>query len=214
MANHGGGTEANDVMNVDTTANEHDTEPQDEETGDAEQIRRKDLAFVHQLPTFNAAYAMANLHGGETGIDVFTMRDLLAEQSRVASSGNLDRLEAMLTTSAHVLNSVFTKYVGMAATAEYVNGLQTYMSIAMKAQNQCRQTISVLGELKSPKRATFIKQQNNNAVNQQINQAEQPEAVESDSGDPELLEKIPSESNELLETKIERMDERTPAKTK
>ena len=121
---------------------------------------REQWAFLHQLPSFSAALALSELHSEEDGIDVGKMRELLAEHSQELSSGKLDRMEAMLATQAHVLQSVFTKYVGVASRAEYLVQFKGYMGIALKAQNQCRQTISVLGELKNPKRATFIKQQN------------------------------------------------------
>jgi hypothetical protein len=50
--------------------------------------------------------------------------------------------------------------------AEYLSGLQVNSKIALKAQNQCRQTLAALAEIKNPKRTTFIK---NAAQNQQIN---------------------------------------------
>lgn len=41
---------------------------------------------------------------------------------------------------------------------------------ALKAQNQCRQTLAALAEIKNPRRTTLIGQQNN-ATNQQVNNA-------------------------------------------
>jgi len=75
----------------------------------------------------------------------------------------------MLLAQAATLDAVFHRYLHRMDSAEYLPKLEAFARIAMKAQHQSRQTIATLGELKHPKRATFIKQQNN-AVNQQINQ--------------------------------------------
>lgn len=55
-----------------------------------------------------------------------------------------------------------------AIKAEYLNQVQAYLSLALKAQSQCRNTLHTLGELKYPKETAFIRQQNV-AVNQQVN---------------------------------------------
>ncbi|MGH8608246.1 MAG: hypothetical protein ACREX9_12750 [Gammaproteobacteria bacterium] len=44
--------------------------------------------------------------------------------------------------------------------AQYLNQHQTYMLLALKAQNQCRQTLAALAEIKNPRRTTFVGQQN------------------------------------------------------
>ena len=170
---------------------------------------RRGVAFLRQLPTFNAAAAIGNLYDGKRGADVCKMRELLAMQCDALSAGDLGRLEAMLTTKAHVLDSIFNKYIGVAAHSEQLNQFQCFAGIALKAQNQCRQTISVLGELKNPKRSTFIKQQNN-AVNQQINQCGQLESEKPGVETQKIVKNIPLQANELLESNNEWLDRKTP----
>ena len=88
-----------------------------------------------------------------------------------------------------------------AASVEYIPNTQIYFDIAMKAQKQCRQTLSALVDIKHPRRATFVKQQNN-AINQQIN----------NGSDPENFQEKPA--NELLtEVQYEIVDTRRTLKT-
>jgi hypothetical protein len=187
-----------------------------------EEKRRRLLAFLYQLPSFTAAEALGDLYSRRDEDDDFVskldfgeMRKLLAEQSQAVSSGDLSRLEALLCTQAHVLNGLFTRLVGIAQRCDSLEQYKTYLGLGLKAQNQTRQTIAALAELKSPKRSTFISQQNN-AVNQQINQGEATSSAPKapDLKKPEKLEKVPTRSNELLEIENERMDDRAPTTAK
>jgi len=45
---------------------------------------------------------------------------------------------------------------------------ESYMRLALRAQNQCQATLRTLGEIKSPKNVAFVKQANI-AKNQQVN---------------------------------------------
>ena len=99
-------------------------------------------------------------------------------------------------TQAHTLDCLFHKMTSKAARADYIPNIQIYFEIAMKAQKQCRQTLSALVDIKHPRRATFVKQQNN-AINQQIN----------NDSDFENFQEKPA--NELLtEVKHETVDTR------
>jgi len=143
-----------------------------------------------------------NLNGeGVTGIDVQTLADELNTQNKAIHQGDLSTLEAMLLDQSHVLQALFVRFTQKLSHAKYIEQVDTYSRIALKAQNQCRQTLATFGELKNPKRATFIRQQNN-AVNQQINQ---------DGKQDKNLKNPDDSSNELLEElSNERLDTRTP----
>ena len=134
---------------------------------------------------------------GIKGFDFDTLVSKLVEQNNAVFEGDLRRVEAMLLDQSHVLQSLFVFFTQKMAHAKYMDSLETYSRIALKAQNQCRQTLATLVELKNPKRATFIKQQNN-AVNQQINRSENPKNSEHSAN--KILEEIPSE----------RLESRTP----
>ena len=134
---------------------------------------------------------------GIKGFDFATLVSELVEQNEAVFKGDLGRVEAMLLDQSHVLQTLFVFFTQKMAQAEYMTNLETYSRIALKAQNQCRQTLATLVELKNPKKATFIKQQNT-AVNQQINQGENLKNSEYPAN--KILEEIPSE----------RLDTRTP----
>lgn len=67
-----------------------------------------------------------------------------------------------------------------------VNQLEVFAGMAFKAQSQSRKTLAVLAELKSPRRTTFIKQQNN-AITQQVNNGVQSKSQNSEKVTNELL---------------------------
>lgn len=122
---------------------------------------------------------------GTTGADFPALVDNLEAVNERVANGDLRSLEAMLLDQAHVLQTAFMIYTQKMSCSEHTEQLNAFSRIALRAQNQCRQTLATLVELKSPKRATFIKQQNN-AVNQQINQQ------------PEIRKNLNDRANELL----------------
>jgi len=70
------------------------------------------------------------------------------------------------------------------------------MRMALKAQAQCTQTLRVLGELKAPKSVSFIKQQNNAAGPQQVNNGpvtQGTRAHESEDGQKQTSELLTDE---------------------
>jgi len=158
-------------------------------------------------PSESAAYAIYSLNQdlgiddsifgieGLTGLDVSTLRKELAKQHEALASGDMSRIENMLLDQAHTLQSIFMHFLHRLPQTEYLSQSETYSRLALKSQNQCRQTLATLGELKNPRRATFIKQQNN-AVNQQIDNGEKPKKIINDTN--EKLEAIP---NEWLDTR-------------
>jgi len=175
-----------------------------EQKADAQKIRAH-VARLHLTPSQSSANVIHDLTRevevtgeGIKGCDFVTLAVELEKQNKAVFEGDLRRVEAMLLDQSHVLQSLFVFFTQKMAHAKYMDSLEAYSRIALKAQNQCRQTSATLVELKNPKRATFIKQQNN-AVNQQVNQhGENPKNSEYPAN--KILEEIPSE----------RLDTRTP----
>lgn len=144
----------------------------------------------------NALYAGVEIKDGERGLDMREIHAQLERHSEALESGDLKGVEDMLTYQSHVLNQIFNLQVIKAAQSNRIEQFETFMRIALKAQNQTRQTLSTLAEVKGVKKTTFIKQQNQ-AVNQQINNSEKNEHTTS----------------ELLETSNERLDTSTKGGT-
>jgi len=147
------------------------------------------------------------LDDGLTGLDLATIHNILKEQNERVANGDMTRVEAMLIDQAHTLQAMSTLFTIKMSKSEYLNQTETYSRIALKAQNQCRQTLATLIEMKNPKRATFIKQQNNNVGNQQVNNG-QPVSQSENSKNSE------KPANKLLEVETcERLDIGTQRET-
>ena len=104
-------------------------------------------------------------------------------------AGDLSDPEAMLLAQAHALQALFSNLTLKALECTSLPNMQFCLSLALKAQAQCRATLTALADLKRPRQASFIGQQNV-ALNQQINNL-------PDQGMPKVILENPS--NELLE---------------
>jgi hypothetical protein len=120
--------------------------------------------------------------------DIFTE---LFKKNRQVFNGDTEELEQILLNQVSLLDTVFYHYLSRTAKSKYLEHAQTFSDIAFKAQKQCRTTIATLTELKKPRSATFIRQQNN-ATNQQINNAS--------------LKKQPIKSNKIINLKNEQLE--------
>ncbi len=122
------------------------------------------------------------------GIRAFS--DEIAVAAKTVNSGDLSHLEEMLYTQAVTLDSVFHRYVRLAACAMETSDLsttQTFSLLAIKAQNASRATLGTLANIKNPRKAIFLKQENH-ANNQQINNS-LPEQILENFKPNELLRK-------------------------
>lgn len=136
----------------------------------------KTTAKLMTRPSFMAAHtAMSFVPNsmrayGEPG--VFEMWEEHREEiKKVAGEGDMTGPESMLMGQAMSLNSIYNWCAEMAGVnaTKNLQHAEALMRMALKAQAQCTQALRVLGELKNPRQATFIKQQNNAAGHQQVN---------------------------------------------
>jgi hypothetical protein len=123
--------------------------------------------------------------------------EALNAQIKKVQGGSLDTIEKTLVAQANTLDAIFNELARRAALnmGEYLEAVDRYMRLALKAQSQCRATLKCLAEIKNPLPLAFVKQANI-AHNQQVNNgAEQPTG------------KTENRQNELLEAKHdERLD--------
>lgn len=124
-----------------------------------------------------AAVAINQLHDHITftndevkikGLDSTVINKAILKQEEMLKRGDLTSLESMLHSQVHTLNAMFTTLVGKMNYFNQIEQIGAFGKLALKAQNQCRQSISTLAEVKGIKKATFIHQLNN-AHNQQVN---------------------------------------------
>lgn len=175
--------------------------------GNLPQLVREAAAKCLLTPSESAANAIKSLTqdialdaDGTTGVDYKMLLEELQKKNEAVRNGELGCVEEMLLDQAHILQSLFMTYTQKMSCAEYTEQVEVFSRIALRSQNQCRQTLATLVELKNPKRATFIKQQNN-AGNQQVN---------NNTGDAEILKNSGAKANKLLsEVTHERLDTRT-----
>jgi hypothetical protein len=127
--------------------------------------RRGDLII---WPEVNAGFlvdAYNPLSKGELTDIVASMRDVTER----VKSGDLTDVEAMLMSQATALQTLFTFFTYLAKQQTGLPQFQSYMSMGLKSQSQCRTTLQTLLELKFPRTTAFVKQQNIANGPQQVN---------------------------------------------
>jgi hypothetical protein len=164
-----------------------------QELAEKEKQSARNASMVLSDSRFNAMLTMHTIHPETDFNELF---DSYKSKTKKIFAGSTEKIESMLINQAYTLETLFHKMTCRATHAEYIPNMQAYFDMAMKAQKQCRQTLSALVDIKHPRRAMFVKQQNN-AINQQIN----------NGSDSENFQEKPA--NELLtEVKHETVDAR------
>jgi hypothetical protein len=151
----------------------------------------KKIAEIFTTPTTGTAFIINDANPA-TGLTSMNLIAQLNGQIMQVQEGNLEQVEAMLFCQAQSLQAIFTRYAERMIRSDQLHAMKVYGTLALKAQNQCRQTLAALAEIKNPKRTTFIK---NTATNQQINVNQQGEGKISEKNSPissnELLSEVP-----------------------
>ena len=128
-------------------------------------------------PSVQAALTLKDFNSGPfPNLDLFDLVSELGTQINACSDGDLSRAEASLVTQAHLLDAIFghlarRSFMNM---GEYLGAAESYMKLALKAQNQARATWESLARMKSPQAVAFVRNANI-AQNQQINFGESEE---------------------------------------
>ena len=135
--------------------------------------------------------------------------DELRGQTEKLKKGDLTNVEEMLYCQAVTLQAVFARTLQHAITNESMKHQNTMLTLAFKAQAQCRTTLETLANIKNPRAVAFVKQANI-ANNQQVNNG----AGEPSDANARAREKtLPIEQNELITfpkaNHAETMDSRT-----
>ena len=116
--------------------------------------------------------------GGQV-LDLDACVRTLRVSAKKVSEGDNSGLEGMLSAQAMALNSVFINLAGRANDTNHMQQMETFMRLALKAQNQCRATIDTLAQIKNPRHTVITKQANitngPQQVNNTLNQITEPE---------------------------------------
>jgi hypothetical protein len=111
--------------------------------------------------------------------------------------GDMSSVEAMLFGQAKVLETMFTSLARRAANNDGLKQFQVNLTLALKAQAQCRSTLEALAEIKNPRPVQFVKQANMTTGPQQVNNGYA--GTPSHNGIQSGAGNIQSEQNKLLE---------------
>ncbi|MEP6605673.1 MAG: hypothetical protein ABJA60_06100 [Nitrosospira sp.] len=104
----------------------------------------------------------------EKHMDVPTLIETLREQAKAVNRSDLAQAEAMLINQATALQSLFARLTEKAFCAEHLPQFDSFMRMALRAQNQCRATIETLAAIKNPP-VIFANQANIAHGHQQVN---------------------------------------------
>ena len=170
------------------------------EDDDAEQVTAKMLTG----PYVTNAFAIVRFSKGTVGdLRIDNVVTALVESAKAVKANNLAEIEELLTSQAIVLNSMFGELSRRSANnmGEYIDASQRYMSMALKAQNQCRMTLETLCAIKNPP-VVYARQANIAHGPQQVNNGPATDSHAAKSG---------NQPNKLLETpNAEPLDLGTP----
>ena len=126
------------------------------------------------LPTVQSAIGIQAWSKFAGEVDLAELLADLHKRIEKIQGGDMQPVEAMLLGQAMVLETIFTNLARRAAIQEHLKQFQTHLSLALKAQAQCRATLEALAEIKNPRPVAFVKQANISNGHQQINNGMQP----------------------------------------
>ena len=155
------------------------------------------VAFARTLlrPTFQAALTLKEYNKSLSDIDLCDLIESLVEQTQAGGRGDLKRAEAMLTAQAHSLDAIINNLARRAITAEYMDNLERYLKLSLRAQSQCRATWEALATIQNPPVLGYVKQANIAHGPQQVNNAPAaPEEAKQGQENSNLRNKVLEEN--------------------
>ena len=148
--------------------------------------------------TLNAVSIMSwGKFAGVTEADLQELVNDLGEQTKNVQAGDMRPVEGMLYRQAKTLETMFTSLARRAANNDGLKQFQVNLTLALKAQAQCRATLEALAEIKNPRPVQFVKQANMTTGPQQVNNGYA--GTPSHSGIQSGAGNSRSEPNKLLE---------------
>jgi hypothetical protein len=92
--------------------------------------------------------------------DITSLLMELDAQIQRLRGGDMSAVEAMLFAQATALQAIFVDLATRAQRQERLPVMQAQLTMALKAQAQCRATLEALAEVKNPRHPTYVQQQN------------------------------------------------------
>jgi hypothetical protein len=168
-------------------------------------LEQQATEYILDPKTLGALIIDGNNSNVSTQVDMEYAREVIGQGIDEVKKGDLSKLEEMLYSQAVALNMMFSNLSRRASLQTNVDIKTTLTNLCFKAQNQSRNTIQTLINLKQPSQTSFIKQANIANGHQQINNGVAQSSPE----------KLLNEPIELLEVNHgKRLDRATKAKAK
>ena len=145
--------------------------------------------YLLEAKTLGAFVVDGNTNSVSSQIDIEFARGVIGQGIDEIRKGDLSKLEEMLYSQAVALNMMFTNLSRRASIQTNVDIRAVLANLALKSQNQSRNTIQTLINLKQPSQTSFIKQANIAHGLQQINNGVAQSSPEN----------LSNQTNELLE---------------
>ena len=166
--------------------------------GAEERRKLESRAMLVPAITHAAVAQIYNQRMSTVELDQGAIRDGIIEKTKAVISGDMRSSEQMLVAQASTLNAVCVDLFTRAHSnlGEYIGAAETYMKLALKAQNQCRMTLETLAAIKNPP-VVYARQANFAAGPQQVNNGFFLHAAKSENAPSELLEDKNDEGERL-----------------
>ena len=139
------------------------------EPDELEQMRARLLALYAVLPTEQASATIREYCQDYGNLDLTMLSNVLREQVSADGSGSLQSAGNMLAAQAHTLDAIFNNLARSAVNVEYVDQLERYLALALRAQSQCRNTWAAVAAIQNPPVMGYVKQANIAHGPQQVN---------------------------------------------
>jgi hypothetical protein len=139
--------------------------------------RERLLAEVALSPTAMQATTIQTFSKGTVGtINLTDAVQVMKDETKLLRAGDLSHLEDRLLCQAVALDTIFTECARRAAVnmGEYMQAVETYLRLALKAQAQSRATLQTLADMKSPRMTAYVQQANIAHGPQQVNNTVAP----------------------------------------
>ena len=165
---------------------------------------RKTLAPHELVLSSNTQNAIGIMSWGKfAGVgdaDLQGLADDLGTQTKMVQDGGTRLIEGMLFRQAKTLETMFTALARRAASNTGLKEYQINLTLALKAQAQCRATLEALAEIKNPRPVAFVKQANIANGPQQVNNGPSAQYAQA----PAHAANSQTQQNELLEDSLGR----------
>lgn len=184
--------------------------------------RAKAMAKMVTRASINAASVVHEYAKGPFGeLGLAELAGVLSSSMTEVCEGDMTKPEAMLFGQAMALQAIFVNMARRAPKQELIAHWDSYMRVALKAQNQCRMTLETLAAIKNPP-VVIARQANiNNGGQQQVNNGQSPanesptraRAFAADAGHARETDSVPNELMGTRPVRVENLPTRGRAKT-